>query len=531
MSRTDTLQERMIRTMPLPAPEGAVRLAKARLAAAALGEATIATLPSGKAVPGHEQQAQNALAQTILGAKLERIDASPDDWSEATSATWRFQPVLTGQEGASGRWLDAWGRFYQTPRYSTEQGLDDAYRQRILADTIAPGTTNNGMAAKIDRLLGIVGTQVVEAEGFFGSLRLDDGHRLDAGERFMAFEGFGAESLWNTFVVVMPEPLDTPEEEAALWALCDTNRGAGNRLLAVVNDGRVPHIAVPIFTAAGETFIARVVNPEGAATYTWTVTGGTILSGQGTSTIEVTSATPGACTVKVTQAGGLGDGKSAEKVVQILAPSAASLTVDVTEAPAGENGHTASVPVQTGASYEWEIDQGYILGGQGTPSITFAVGEADEVAGARCFIRCTVTAPITGLQAVGEAWVDIIPYPRTAIITTAALVPGGAQTGSVTMAAEVSVTRIQTNRAARVRIYESAATRDADIARPLEVRATEESGQIAEVITTDTVLDIQFNPDANGTSANGSKTLFYTIHNLDAILGAVEATVHFIQEK
>jgi len=232
MSRTDTLLERMLQTMPLPLPDSAVRVARARLAAAAFGE-DLLPITGFPDVPGHEAQMGIAIEQFSLGAALVRVDADPTNWSEATSATWRFDAEVTEGGSASAWFLDAWGRILQVNRYTGES--DDAYRVRIIQEVIAPGTTNYGMAALIDRLLGVTGTVVIEGEGFFKSLRLNDGHRLNAGHRLMGFGAFGATSLWNTFVVITPSPIPTPAMEKAVRDLCDRRRAAGNRLLAIIS--------------------------------------------------------------------------------------------------------------------------------------------------------------------------------------------------------------------------------------------------------------------------------------------------------
>lgn len=128
--------------------------------------------------------------------------------------------------------MDTWGRVLQVPRYPGE--TDATYAQRIVVEAIAASTTNYGMAALIDRLLGVTGTRVVEGEAFFKVVRLNDGGRQNDGGRMMGFGAFGAESLWNTFLVILPGPIPAGRTHEDVAELVDRRRAAGTRLLAIL---------------------------------------------------------------------------------------------------------------------------------------------------------------------------------------------------------------------------------------------------------------------------------------------------------
>ncbi len=529
MGRTDILQERMIQTMPLPRPEDPVRTAIIRLAAAAVGEAPIQATPTE--VPGHEQEMGRAIAQANLGAVLARVDAAPTNWSEASSATWRFTAQADTMAGAESDWLDAWGRILQVPRYNGE--IDLNYRLRIANEVIAPSTTNMGLALMVDRLLGVQGTIVLEGEGFFGNRRLNDGHRMNNGGRLMALGAFGADSLDNTFVVITPIPVQDQQEQDVA-DLCDRKRAAGNRLLTITNDGLVPHITAPPFAVQGQLYIVRVLYPESGATYTWSATNGTIQSGQGTAQITVISPAVGTAAFTVTQSGGIGNGKGATKVVTVVAPVPATITTDVTEAPAGQSNHTASLPAQLGAAYQWTITNGFLVSGQGTAAIVFGVGAADDVNGAQTSIGVTATDLGTGTQSTGNAGIAILPYPRQASLTTGLLSLDQMETGSLTMGHKIRVQSISTNVAARVRLYATAAQRDADMNRADGTKiANNNLGLIAEGRTGSGTMSFTFWPEAVGSNGDTpqTKTIYYTITNYDAAPQNVATTINFIQSE
>ena len=63
---------------------------------------------------------------------------------------------------------------------------------------------------------------------------------------------------------------------------------------------------------------------------------------------------------------------------------------------------TASVPVQTGASYFWSVAGGAIASGQGTNALTFTVM---PVPGGMATVACIVT--LNGLSAEGQADVSL----------------------------------------------------------------------------------------------------------------------------
>jgi hypothetical protein len=215
MDRIEVLQNRMIQTMPLPAPTSGPRFGRIRLHSAAIGARPIAVLAEALtaaewsaentilatntmgiesdtlkfkvgngtvawnalpyvgtvqytpvnvgSVPGHEQQTETAIQQMSIGSTLARVashDANyptpnpiaADSWDIDQAAYWAFEPQVDSTPGAAGTFLDWWGTMLQVPRYSGES--DDSYRVRIPATVMLPGIANKGMALLIDQMLG-----------------------------------------------------------------------------------------------------------------------------------------------------------------------------------------------------------------------------------------------------------------------------------------------------------------------------------------------------------------------------------------
>ncbi|MDA3819172.1 MAG: hypothetical protein PF590_01665, partial [Candidatus Delongbacteria bacterium] len=115
--------------------------------------------------------------------------------------------------------------------------------------------------------------------------------------------------------------------------------------------------------------VYSVTNTPGS-TYTWTITGGTIASGQGTSSIEVNWGSVGMVgDVEVVEHNGCtyGDPVNLTVVIHTIQPSSISGTTFV---PVEQTGVSYSINDTAGYSYTWTITGGTLTSGQGTSSIT-----------------------------------------------------------------------------------------------------------------------------------------------------------------
>jgi PKD repeat protein len=140
-----------------------------------------------------------------------------------------------------------------------------------------------------------------------------------------------------------------------------------------------PEVTLPAFITANEPGQTASTQDQGeGASYDWTLTGGTVASGQGTRTITFTALDPGTLTAEVTvsNTGGSVSGRGEATVVPV--PDS-TLTLP-SAARAMDTGLQASVPAQAGMVYTWTILPGTstatITSGQGTSQIQFSVGAA-----------------------------------------------------------------------------------------------------------------------------------------------------------
>ena len=248
MSRIDILTTRMFSLMPVsPVTIEGPRIGRARIMAAAIaGDASFVS------VLGLEPQVAEAISQLSPGAHLERVDnvyppgavdpIRATDWTLAESAFWLFTPILNDNAGASGIFLNQWGKMIQVPKYDNES--ENNYAKRIISEAIMPSLSNIGMAQLIDNMLGTHDTEVVNAANYDNQnlWRLNDGYRLNDGMRWASYGIFNALSYWNCFVVILS--VDLPHNGYTnddINSLVDRHKAAGNRKISTVT----PHNIYP----------------------------------------------------------------------------------------------------------------------------------------------------------------------------------------------------------------------------------------------------------------------------------------------
>jgi hypothetical protein len=161
-------------------------------------------------------------------------------------------------------------------------------------------------------------------------------------------------------------------------------------------------ITVPSSVCANSTGnTASVPNAGVGATYTWTITNGTITAGQGTRSITWSAGPTGPVTIGITiNVSGCQCTNSTQVTVIVLS---CAITAP-SSVYANSTGNNASVPeAGGGATYAWTITNGTITAGQGTRSITWraystspiTIGITVNVGGCQCTnsMQVTVTTP------------------------------------------------------------------------------------------------------------------------------------------
>jgi hypothetical protein len=147
-------------------------------------------------------------------------------------------------------------------------------------------------------------------------------------------------------------------------------------------------ITAPSSVCASSTGNTASVPTASGGTYSWTISGGTITAGSGTSSITFSANASGNVVLNCTivSSGGCSSGGSQNQTVLINALPGSAITAP-SSVCANSTGNTASVPTTSGATYGWTISGGTITAGQTGSTVTFTAGASGSVT-----LNCTVTS-------------------------------------------------------------------------------------------------------------------------------------------
>jgi hypothetical protein len=172
-----------------------------------------------------------------------------------------------------------------------------------------------------------------------------------------------------------------------------------------------PAIVAPTAAPAGATGLSASITPESGTTLTWTIQGGTLTSPATGASVTFNTGGSGTLTLTCIATNRVGN-STGQAVVQVQAGAPAVPVISApTTVAAGQTGVAASVSPLSGVTYQWNVQNGTLTGGQGTPSIAFTAG----VAGTPLQVTCTVTNA-SSLSSSSQA---------TATVTAGAAVPIG----------------------------------------------------------------------------------------------------------
>ncbi len=215
-----------------------------------------------------------------------------------------------------------------------------------------------------------------------------------------------ASYLWSNGQVT---PTITVSTSASITVTGTNVQGCSNTssvTTVTVNPNPVSTVTAPAATCANSTGNAASVPAQAGATYSWSITNGTITSGAGTNAIQFTAGASGtvALTATVTNNGC----SSTSNANVAITPNPVSTVTAPAATCANSTGNAASVPAQAGATYSWSITNGTITSGAGTNAIQFTAGASGTVA-------LTATVTNNGCSSTSNANVAINPPPNPLI--------------------------------------------------------------------------------------------------------------------
>ncbi|WP_291270410.1 beta-propeller fold lactonase family protein [Geothrix sp.] len=192
-----------------------------------------------------------------------------------------------------------------------------------------------------------------------------------------------------------------------------------------------PVLTVPANITANQVGTAQSVPAQSGSSYAWTLTNGSIVSGNGTNSLTFRAGATGtvgfSCTV--TNLAGTASAPGTASSAIVPAPTAPVISTPA-YVTAGKGGYAASVPAQGGMTLTWTISGGTITSGTTGTTITFSAGGTGSV-----FLSCKA-ANAAGASATGNASSAIVPFPTISQLSAspADVASGGASTLSYAFA-------------------------------------------------------------------------------------------------
>ena len=120
---------------------------------------------------------------------------------------------------------------------------------------------------------------------------------------------------------------------------------------------------------------------------------------------------------------------------------------------------------------------------------------------------------------------------ETATLTTGMINNLNWATGTFSLATSFEILRVVLSGPARIRLYNTAANRDADIGRSVYQAATQGMGLILDINAT-TVLNQSLDPHAHGSNMEAvpSDSIYYTVTN-NGVLSSITVTFIFLRKE
>lgn len=169
--------------------------------------------------------------------------------------------------------------------------------------------------------------------------------------------------------------------------------------------------------------------------------------------------------------------------------------------------------------------------GAWSSSVSYVPGDTVEYAGS---LWVTGTANTNKTPGVATEWVEYAGggWKRaTASLISSALAPAALQKTAIPLARSYRLFKISTDKAARVRLYATAAQRDADEARAIGTDPTGDHGLIFEFVTTTLLLSAVLSPFVDGSSMESapSANIPISITNLSGTSATVKVDLTYVR--
>ena len=165
-------------------------------------------------------------------------------------------------------------------------------------------------------------------------------------------------------------------------------------------------------------------------------------------------------------------------------------------------------------------------GPQGSPGSSGATGATGPVGAT----GVGATGATGAIGATGPAGTATMPGRTTTSIITDSVENGEAWSGMITITKAYRLLAVETDKAARVRVYSTIAKRNGDVARPIGTDPTGNHGVLLEFVTTSILLSSDLSPLVDGASMETvpSSSIPVNITNMSGESGTVTVTFTYL---
>jgi hypothetical protein len=219
----------------------------------------------------------------------------------------------------------------------------------------------------------------------------------------------GAGTISITFT---PDPTGTVNLSCVVTNAAGTPSLPGTAVCIIVPAPLVPVLTAPGSATANQAGYSANVPAQTGATFAWSITGGTITTGNGTPSITFSAGPVGTLNLSCVATNSAGTPSSAGSgSVNVISGPVAAVTAPAS-VTSGQTGYGASVPAQAGSTYAWTITNGAIITGTTSNLITFTAGATGTTD-----LSCVVTNAAGTPSLPGTAACAIVPPPPVAVIS------------------------------------------------------------------------------------------------------------------
>ncbi len=183
------------------------------------------------------------------------------------------------------------------------------------------------------------------------------------------------------------------------------NSASGTSSSSILAGPTKPELTAPACITSDQSGYQATTPPQSGCTFAWTISNGTLTSGQGSNTVTFKAGLGGTTTLTCTAINSIGtESNPATASCSIVDPPIQPIISIPATVTAGGTGYVASVPPDTSSTYSWGISGGTLTSSNSSSSVVFTPGT-----GASVTLTCVVTNAAGTASTQGTQTATIVP--------------------------------------------------------------------------------------------------------------------------